>query len=344
MRFSTKLIGFLEKNCRQPMAAVIFMKRRGNHGAMGHDVGGTHDDTDEFEAAIRPASVEADGAFENRNTNCNPEDFTPSKMPPESDVIKKGLFLKYGGNDDWKPMEVVITAVGLYLAKPCEDLLREMIPLDEVLDVKKRNDVPESAAPETAGMQDLTAKQSLSSLSKDFLTESEKRSLYIIQIRTAELGYNSGRTYFFSLESEEDCDTWIRQIRSSAERALLLKRAGPGKLRQAKFRLRQVYRSVPAQSLVAILISCSFLVNILQTELVGINDGSDNSDYVAAFNVLEYLFTAAFAIELLVNMLAHFFLPFFKVCPPTATSLPLAHALTCLHIDRLFHAPSWCIL
>jgi hypothetical protein len=82
-----------------------------------------------------------------------------------------------------------------------------------------------------------------------------------------------------------------------------------------------VYHSFTVQSMVAVLIALSFIVNILQTELLGhaaasssLGDEATSEDpLTAAFAVLEYFFTFAFTLELAVNLTAHFFFPFFQV-------------------------------
>jgi hypothetical protein len=49
----------------------------------------------------------------------------------------------------------------------------------------------------------------------------------------------------------------------------VLEQAGPGRFRRLRYRLRRLYHSTPVQSAVAVLIFFSFIVNIIQTELVG---------------------------------------------------------------------------
>ena len=167
------------------MAAVIFMKRRQGNASMNHDLG-AQDDADDLDN-MRPS-------FEDNTSNQHrlSGDPTTFKMPAQNDVLKKGTLWKFAGKDDWKPMDVALTSDGVYLAKPGEELLREMIPLDEVVDVKKRNNVPESVS-ENSGIQDIPAQKQLASI-KSFTKESnpelENRAQFIVQIRTAEFGYN----------------------------------------------------------------------------------------------------------------------------------------------------------
>jgi hypothetical protein len=145
----------------------------------------------------------------------------------------------------------------------------------------------------------------------DTASEVVESEHFIIQVRTIENGYNSGRTYFFDARSVELCNEWLHLLRKESDHAVVLMQAGPSHFQKLRFRLRRFYRSVFVQSTVAFLIFLCFIINILQTEMAGSGNSSDSSD--AAFAALEYFFTIAFLLELLVNMTAHFIRPFFQV-------------------------------
>jgi hypothetical protein len=237
------------------------------------------------------------------------------KMPRPDKILKSGILGKLTSEYEWKEMTTALTSAGLFFARPGSDVLRDLIPLYDVVDVKKRNDVPgDGDAAKLGGQLDgPKVKRGISArtfrkatMTSEGEHEAKSSSLHIIQLRTTDDGYNSGRTYYLRADSDASCNEWCNQLRSAVNQAVLIRDAGPSLFRRAKHHVYRFYHSFMVQSCVAALIFCSFLINIAQTEL----DGSDSD---AAFNVLEILFTVAFAIELATNMFAHFLFPFFKV-------------------------------
>jgi hypothetical protein len=247
------------------------------------------------------------------------------KMPKADRIIKKGLLWKLSSTHEWKPMDVALTTAGLFLARPDEEQLRDLIPLYEIRDVKKKADDPNlytnnrrmdslgsiGGASEDSHNPRIGALRNMKMTSLiDGQSEIVEGEHFLIQVRTIQDGYNSGRTYFFDARSEDLCNEWLQLLRKESDQAVVLKLAGPSHFQKLRFRLRRFYRSVIVQSVVALLIILCFIVNILQTEMSS-SDGSDSSD--AAFDALEYFFTITFLFELLVNMAAHFIRPFFQV-------------------------------
>ena len=237
-------------------------------------------------------------------------DVLMGKMPKPDKILKSGVLRRLTSHYEWKPMETAITSAGIFFSRPGEDSLRDLIPLFEVVDVKKRTDAPGEGSLR-ASSTGMPKKSSISASMRnlkiaDLLEDTSEAPLHVIQIRTIENGYNSGRTYYLKAESAEMCDDWLQILRSASSRAVLLKKAGPSRFRRLKYRIRHFYHHFVVQSFVAVLIFASFIVNIVQTEMVG-TDGS------AAFTAFELFFTAAFTFELAINMLAHYFRPFFRV-------------------------------
>jgi hypothetical protein len=243
------------------------------------------------------------------------------KMPKIDRILKKDILWKLSSTHEWKPMQVAMTTAGLFMARPDEEHLRDLIPLYEIRDVRKKNEeLTQHRREQIAGTSDMNKSARIGGLRNMKMTalidsstgvEAEEHSHFVIQIRTIEEGYNSGRTYFFDARSEDLCNEWFQLLRREADQALVLMQAGPSHFQKLRFRLRRFYRSVYVQSVVALLIFLCFIVNILQTEMAGPGNSSDSSD--AAFATLENIFTIAFLLELLVNMVAHFIRPFFQV-------------------------------
>ena len=197
-------------------------------------------------------------------------DVLMGKMPKPEKVLKHEIVGKLTSSHEWKPMNMVLTSAGLFFSRPDEDILRDLIPLFEVLDIRKRHDSPNE---EAISNQRLSASDqkpfhqqgSMRGMTMTSLIgEGASGSQNIIQIRTVESGYNSGRTYFLKIESADACNDWVNQLRIASERALMLKQAGPSVLHKLRLHIRTAYRSTAAQFFVAVLIFLSFVVNIVQ--------------------------------------------------------------------------------
>jgi hypothetical protein len=279
----------------------------------------THDRDDELMASIH--NMEAYDSISPVHLTDGPVSTSPSilmgKMPKTDKVLKIGIMGKLTSGYEWRDMTLALTSVGLFFARPGTDVLRDLIPLYDVVDVKKRNDFPGDGGAAKLGAQldgpsargaSATAFK-MTSLVSDVEPQTKSSSLHIIQIRTTENGYNSGRTYYLRADSEAACNDWLSQLRSAVGQAILIREAGPSLFRRAKHRAHLFYHSFFVQTGVAVLIFCSFLVNIAQTEL-------DGPEHAPIFDVLEIFFTTAFAVELVVNMFAHLLVPFFQVIIP----------------------------
>ena len=194
-------------------------------------------------------------------------------MPKADKVLKQETFGKLTSSYEWKPMIVALTPAGLFFSRPGEDALRDLIPIVEVVDIKKRYDIPGEGIPKPSYAESEVRSKASSSrklakiASLILCCEDGEAPLHILQLRTSEDGYNSGRTYYLKADSEETCNDWLQQLRASAERAVVLRKAGPSLLLKAKYRLRRIYRSTAVQGAFASLIFLSFVVNIAQTEV-----------------------------------------------------------------------------
>jgi hypothetical protein len=298
------------------MASVVLMRRRSANPNLQELALSFKqlDCDDELHAAIRQEGYEEEPRTAQLGAKIDPQinislDSLMGKMPKGIKVVKEGTLKKLAVTDEWIPVHVALTEVGIFMSRPNEDLLRDLIPLYEILDVKRKHRLDS-----TSSIRDHSARRVESSASSGKFNISSlmnrqdcvpDHDAHVFLIRTIEDGYNSGRVYFLRAESDEDCMVWIQSIRSGVQKAVMLKEAGPGLLRKTQFRVARFYRSVGMQSFVAFLIFIGFLANILQSEFTS-DDAND------AFNGLEYFFTIAFTVELAINMFANLFLPFFQ--------------------------------
>jgi hypothetical protein len=287
------------------MAAMIFMKRKSGKrnvtSRQGENV--SHDNTDRNDHVQPSRKLTLAGFF------VNDKESNGGKVPKGDEVLMKGIMQKYSSSYLLKTTEVYLTAEALCMSRPGEELIRDLIPIDQILDVKKTSKYHEFEGNQ-ASMNHLRRVGSMRTLRISSLVDEDTmdNEKHVIQIRTEEGGYNSGRTFFLRTPTDAECQTWIQAIRSAVQSAKKMKRGGAATLSNVQFMMWKAYNSVYSQSLAALLIFASFLVNILQTELT-----SSRGDPALPFDALELFFTIAFTVELVINMLAHFFTPFFKV-------------------------------
>ena len=143
------------------------------------------------------------------------------KLPNPDKILKQGIVGKLVSTYEWKPMNLTLTSTALYLSRPGEDVLRDLIPLFEIVGVKKRHEIPGDG--KSIKMEESENLTSHNSSSRRMVPMSalisEDKALHMIQIRTKDEGYNSGRTYYLQTESESDCSEWSLTLRTAVRRA-----------------------------------------------------------------------------------------------------------------------------
>ena len=143
------------------------------------------------------------------------------KLPNPDKILKQGIVGKLVSTYEWKPMNLTLTSTALYLSRPGEDVLRDLIPLFEIVGVKKRHEIPGDG--KSIKMEESENLTSHNSSSRRMVPMSalisEDKALHMIQIRTKDEGYNSGRTYYLQTESESDCSEWSLKLRTEVRGA-----------------------------------------------------------------------------------------------------------------------------
>ena len=229
-------------------------------------------------------------------------------MPKADAAIKDQILEKLTSKHEWKPMRIVLTDRTLYLARHDEEILRDLIPLMEITKVLKSVHIDKTISHDRSAdltKSSLLASRSLHATSIGALFDSQSEGdLFVMEIHTVEGGYNSGRSYHFRIPSEADCDAWIAAVRAACSHAAL--HGGPTRLAVLRGRMRALYQHDALQAAVAVLIFSCFLANVAQTELLSASQPPPGSP----FAILEVVFCAAFAAELLLNVAANFPLPF----------------------------------
>ena len=214
---------------------------------------------------------------------------------------------------EWKPMRIVLTEYNLYLSRPEEEVLRDMVPLDEMTKIRKvlHSDgaptIPqnsESSINRSASITPVSARHYRGVSFHALFEARQGDDLHVFQIQTVDGGYNSGRTIHLRTTSDAACEEWVALLRTAAARAA--RRGSPGLCAGLQRRVRALHNHSAFQAAVAALIFACFLANVVQMELLSTAAPPPGSP----FAYLEAIFCAAFAAELLVNLAANFLLPF----------------------------------
>jgi hypothetical protein len=197
-----------------------------------------------------------------------PVDISPDallgSMPKTENARKEGLLRRLTSKQEWRGMRVVLTEQALYFSKPNEDVLRDMIPLLEILKIRMPRHLPPAHATFDGFCITSANAENGSCHSEEHAAADAASSRTMLHIQTAEGGYNSGRSYFLSANSPQEREEWASAIRS-ARRASAL-RASPSAIRAIQSSLRAFYHGVAFQTLIAALIFACFLANVVQLE------------------------------------------------------------------------------
>ncbi|EKX51123.1 hypothetical protein GUITHDRAFT_134639 [Guillardia theta CCMP2712] len=132
----------------------------------------------------------------------------------------------------------------------------------------------------------------------------------VLEVVTAMFSNSFGRSFSFKFQDKSECKTWIKEMQSLRKKALIKAHVkGTSRIRTLQYHLKLFYDSDFLQYLVALFIFLNFLTNVLQSE---ISPTTDNSKTAALFDNLDLCFTVIFTVELVVNMTANWFKPFFE--------------------------------
>ena len=294
------------------MAALILSNRRRAKSATKSkdpNDSGTSDFDAAFDEMINTKKEASSPRVSGRFSSDISAEILIGMLPNPEDIIKEAILGKLTSQYSWKPMRVALTQTDMLFCKTSEDVLKDSIPLHEILDIKKRTDMPGVTGGQAHIDSTYQARTNLAAL---FDEEVQHHDLHIIQIRTIEGGHNSGRTYYLNAETGDDCKAWIDTLSAAADAAEVRHLAtGPSFLHRSRRLLRRLYNTRMTQFFVGALILISFAINIAQAELQLDPASAERRRADAFFQTMEYILTALFTAELLVNMAAHWFWPFF---------------------------------
>ena len=119
------------------------------------------------------------------------------------------------------------------MTRPDEDLVRDLIPICEVVSLRRSNDIMNSD-PDQGGDSMLAKSGTMRNVQISSLLDGSTNRNYILKLQTMEDGFNSGRTYYFAPPTKAVCQAWEAALRAAVD-AVIRTRTGPtlvGRLRQ----------------------------------------------------------------------------------------------------------------
>ncbi len=143
----------------------------------------------------------------------------------------------------------------LFICFEGEDIVRDLIPLSEVISVQPMGTSESWPIPSSFKQPSLSGSKSMrtsrfGSSAKDCKVPAIANS---IVISTTTEGYNSGRKYYFKLKSDESSDVLLKQLQKSAKEARKIKE-GKTRFQNSQISLSRFMNSSPFQALTALLV------------------------------------------------------------------------------------------
>jgi hypothetical protein len=161
------------------------------------------------------------------------------------------------------------------------------------------------------------------------------------------------RAYHLRAASGQECDEWIHSILAAQRdaRAAHELLQNPGCIPRFRYQVAKVYDHDVSQKAIAFLLFVNFFVSILETEVEGRNGAGKYSSLMRTFEIINLVFTGIYAIELLVNLIGHWWRPFFTSawCIFDLIIVIVSLFEVCLHVDLkpetrpLACACRWCM-
>eukprot|EP00802_Teleaulax_amphioxeia_P006094 Tamp_06098.p1 GENE.Tamp_06098~~Tamp_06098.p1 ORF type:complete len:740 (-),score=154.68 Tamp_06098:113-2332(-) len=139
---------------------------------------------------------------------------------------------------------------------------------------------------------------------------SEASNLWCFQLCTSEEGSHYGKTFILYTDSVEERAKWVQEIADKADKAKKkIIRGGQGRLSHVLMLqdgLRGVFESNYVQGLMAAVIGCAFVTNVISAEM----QPETTSVLAHVLQGFEVFYVYIFTVELVLNVCCNFFWPF----------------------------------
>jgi hypothetical protein len=160
------------------------------------------------------------------------------KVPQSANILRTEVIERLTSKYEWKSIRAILTAGCLYLTQSDKDLVLDLIPLCEVVSLRRINDVRVNSADES-GDGLLARSGTMREVQLSAFLDGFVRRDCVLQLRTMQDGFNSGRTYFFAAPTDTACRAWESALRAAVD-TVLRKRTVPSFVGRLRLQLRRL--------------------------------------------------------------------------------------------------------
>jgi hypothetical protein len=207
-------------------------------------------------------------------------------------------------NGSYEMRRVVITNEYVIFAEVNQEDIIDFIPIADILSV----DDLDGVTTETSVVEESQSLAHIASL------ETVASTLSAFQIRTIRTGYNCGRKYCLQATSDGQCDELIKLLNSRAAAAATQRWIETKTvLERSQDSVRRFYDAPGFQIASASLIVATLILSALEAQLGGDVENDDGSltEIGRQIDLGNTIITLLFAVELLINLYAHWWRDFF---------------------------------
>jgi len=241
------------------------------------------------------SSSEANPPAQRKTAKAVPATCSDLVLPEHADRVLESEMEKFLGA--WKHRKVVLTLNAVYFAKTDPQGEDKCLDMIRISDIWMLDDREYDAASATSRVLWPSRHNPLPAPDQSC----------IIQLETRATEEHCGRTYMLRAKNPEEREQWVSSMSDCIERA-----QKSAKMRNRFLLIQSVCRKFLRKTLVrwffALCIMASFICDAIEMQYLPLGRGE--SQMGRTFFIMELIFTILFAVELLVNMTAHWFFEF----------------------------------
>mmetsp|Transcript_52361 Transcript_52361/g.109235 ORF Transcript_52361/g.109235 Transcript_52361/m.109235 type:complete len:514 (-) Transcript_52361:54-1595(-) len=239
------------------------------------------------------------------------------KFPDESARLFDGELKLLLMDGAWHPRRLAYSNDVIAFALPGSLKIVDAIPLFELVEVVNMSDTDVVHTSPSIDEEESDSKSVKVNRTQKKSGDSNKvKFRHAVQLctKTEGDGYNSGRQYIIQARNEQEHKKIIKDLTRLSKLATD-KFLAKSQFEKAQEITRHYYKSTSFQIFVAVLIVANFAATATDAQLgpAGLDNSDGSKNGVGLFlQDLDSAFTAIFTVELLINMFAHWFMPFFS--------------------------------
>lgn len=293
---------------------------------------------------IMAASLDAGGRIRRTGTVSVPKASTwhqnlGRELPENQDVIMRGAMEKkvLVPEIEWYERMIVVTNEIVAIGHVGENKMIDSIPLVEIVDVQivkhdssspiggrkcstanakqargRRKSVADSnvaALPRRRASVASTGGRGRISSVESGMSMGDSDDKFEFVIKTEPDGYNSGRPYFLRVAMDEQRTHWVACLKTAIKEAKLrsVEEGHQNPVERLRRFLRKRFEAHSTQTVIALIIAINFGANVYAAELLP--DSGSEEEFI--FEVIEYVCTSIFVLEILCNLFVHWWSEFF---------------------------------